>query len=156
MRSSSNVWILLNGLKACQLMLLNPNTTTSLFSLIPLCMYSFSSPLPYDPSHGSPGGGGGEKASTWTLLRSPECMSLSVDALDGEEVALVPNSLKPPGAGDDAAVGGSGMPATQIKSNSRVNELLECPVCTNTMYPPIHQVRSFFLPFSGFSVPPRY
>ncbi|XP_009381041.3 E3 ubiquitin-protein ligase SINAT5-like [Musa acuminata AAA Group] len=123
-------------------MLLNPNPITSLFSLIPLCMYSFSSPLPYDPSHGSPGGGGGEKASTWTLLRSLECMSLSVDMLDGEEVALVPNSLKPPGAGDDAAGGGSGLPATQITSNSRVNELLECPVCTNTMYPPIHQCRN--------------
>ncbi|URE48000.1 Seven in absentia protein family [Musa troglodytarum] len=102
-------------------------------------MCSFFSPSPYDRSHGSPGGGGGQEASTWTLFRSPECMSLSVDAMDEEEVAPVRNSLKPPGAGDGAAGGGSGLPATQITSNSRVNELLECPVCTNTMYPPIHQ-----------------
>ncbi|URE47998.1 Seven in absentia protein family, partial [Musa troglodytarum] len=105
-------------------------------------MCSFFSPSPYDRSHGSPGGGGGQEASTWTLFRSPECMSLSVDAMDEEEVAPVRNSLKPPGAGDGAAGGGSGLPATQITSNSRVNELLECPVCTNTMYPPIHQCRN--------------
>lgn len=30
-----------------------------------------------------------------------------------------------------------------ITSTSAVHELLECPVCTNSMYPPIHQV-SFF------------
>ncbi|URE47999.1 Seven in absentia protein family, partial [Musa troglodytarum] len=117
-------------------------------------MCSFFSPSPYDRSHGSPGGGGGQEASTWTLFRSPECMSLSVDAMDEEEVAPVRNSLKPPGAGDGAAGGGSGLPATQITSNSRVNELLECPVCTNTMYPPIHQlgmapVYIVFLQFMG-------
>lgn len=29
-----------------------------------------------------------------------------------------------------------------IHSNNGVYELLECPVCKNLMYPPIHQVRS--------------
>lgn len=29
-----------------------------------------------------------------------------------------------------------------IHSNNGVYELLECPVCTNLMYPPIHQVCS--------------
>lgn len=29
-------------------------------------------------------------------------------------------------------------------SASSVHELLECPVCTNSMYPPIHQVGDLF------------
>jgi len=29
-----------------------------------------------------------------------------------------------------------------MASNSAVHELLECPVCLNVMYPPIHQVYS--------------
>jgi E3 ubiquitin-protein ligase SIAH1 len=29
-----------------------------------------------------------------------------------------------------------------VYSNNGVHELLECPVCTNLMYPPIHQVCS--------------
>jgi hypothetical protein len=29
-----------------------------------------------------------------------------------------------------------------IAPTSGVHELLECPVCTNSMYPPIHQVSS--------------
>lgn len=37
---------------------------------------------------------------------------------------------------------------TKLHSNgpsaTSVHELLECPVCTNSMYPPIHQVCSFF------------
>lgn len=28
--------------------------------------------------------------------------------------------------------------------SSSVRELLECPVCLNAMYPPIHQVKLFF------------
>lgn len=36
-------------------------------------------------------------------------------------------------------------------STSGVHELLECPVCTNSMYPPIHQVICFFFyPFFFF------
>lgn len=30
-----------------------------------------------------------------------------------------------------------------IPGTTSVHELLECPVCTNSMYPPIHQVRPF-------------
>lgn len=37
-------------------------------------------------------------------------------------------------------------------SNISVHELLECPVCTNSMYPPIHQVRTLEIYyFYGFS-----
>lgn len=32
-----------------------------------------------------------------------------------------------------------------MASNSAVHELLECPVCMNIMYPPIHQVKFNFL-----------
>ena len=31
----------------------------------------------------------------------------------------------------------------QENSPTSVHELLECPVCTNSMYPPIHQVCHF-------------
>lgn len=31
-------------------------------------------------------------------------------------------------------------PKRGMTSNTAVHELLECPVCTNVMYPPIHQV----------------
>lgn len=31
-----------------------------------------------------------------------------------------------------------------LYSTNGVHELLECPVCTSLMYPPIHQVRSLF------------
>lgn len=32
----------------------------------------------------------------------------------------------------------------RIPSTNGVHELLECPVCTNLMYPPIYQVCSYF------------
>ena len=38
-----------------------------------------------------------------------------------------------------------------ISSGSSVHELLECPVCTNSMFPPIHQVLSLWLLFSVLS-----
>ena len=44
------------------------------------------------------------------------------------------NNNKPTKSGS-AGVGKYGM-----HSNNGVYELLECPVCTNVMYPPIHQV----------------
>lgn len=36
----------------------------------------------------------------------------------------------------------SGLPVAKlsVSSTNGVHELLECPVCTNSMYPPIHQV----------------
>jgi hypothetical protein len=36
---------------------------------------------------------------------------------------------------------------------SSVHELLECPVCTNSMYPPIHQVSFFYHLSLFFSFP---
>lgn len=38
-----------------------------------------------------------------------------------------------------------------IHSNNGVYELLECPVCTNLMYPPIHQV-CYACSYSGSSI----
>ncbi|KAG6535782.1 hypothetical protein ZIOFF_000811 [Zingiber officinale] len=80
-------------------------------------------------------------------LDSIECISVSDGITDDDEVARVPLSfLKPHGDG-------SGVQATQVISPvSRVHELLECPVCGHSMYPPIHQVR--FAP-SGFSLSMR-
>ncbi|URE26236.1 PPR repeat [Musa troglodytarum] len=62
---------------------------------------------------------------------SIECVS-SVDGMDEEETSLPHrSSFKPHGAAVVA-------PATSV------HELLECPVCTNSMYPPIHQVFNCF------------
>lgn len=36
--------------------------------------------------------------------------------------------------------GSAGVAKYGMHSNNGVYELLECPVCTNLMYPPIHQV----------------
>lgn len=37
----------------------------------------------------------------------------------------------------------NGVLNSSIHPATSVHELLECPVCTNSMYPPIHQVFSF-------------
>ncbi|GMP24873.1 hypothetical protein CsSME_00001993 [Camellia sinensis var. sinensis] len=37
-----------------------------------------------------------------------------------------------------------------IAPATSVHELLECPVCTNSMYPPIHQVRLLSHVFSSY------
>jgi E3 ubiquitin-protein ligase SIAH1 len=37
-----------------------------------------------------------------------------------------------------------------ITPATSVHELLECPVCTNSMYPPIHQVSFFFFELIDF------
>lgn len=34
-----------------------------------------------------------------------------------------------------------------VASNTTVHELLECPICMNVMYPPIHQVKSHGIKF---------
>lgn len=44
-----------------------------------------------------------------------------------------------------------GQPA--ITPTTSVHELLECPVCTNSMYPPIHQVSSSFSVIFRFFFP---
>lgn len=36
-----------------------------------------------------------------------------------------------------------------LPTTTSVHELLECPVCTNSMYPPIHQVCSISNPLFG-------
>ncbi|TVU16889.1 hypothetical protein EJB05_32892, partial [Eragrostis curvula] len=45
------------------------------------------------------------------------------------------------GAGAIVPAAGGGPPATSV------HELLECPVCTNSMFPPIHQVGAPACPF---------
>lgn len=83
-------------------------------------------------------------------LDSIECVSSS-DGLDEDEIhlhhTLHPYSQshhhpelsasKPRYGNNNSAVNG-GPTATAPATN--VHELLECPVCTNSMYPPIHQV----------------
>ncbi|RWV76856.1 hypothetical protein GW17_00062418, partial [Ensete ventricosum] len=69
-----------------------------------------------------------------------ECISVS-DAMvvDDDEVAHVPHPfLKPQGDGSGTVAAGGRSPV--MSPATRVHELLECPVCTNSMYPPIHQV----------------
>lgn len=72
-------------------------------------------------------------------MDSIECVSSS-DGIEDEEIHSshphsshhtnsAPFSVKP------HSLVGSGLVPTNI------HELLECPVCTNSMYPPIHQVR---------------
>ncbi|PNY16199.1 E3 ubiquitin-protein ligase sinat3-like protein [Trifolium pratense] len=46
------------------------------------------------------------------------------------------SSLKPRNGNNNNHVVGS----TAIAPATSVHELLECPVCTNSMYPPIHQL----------------
>lgn len=81
---------------------------------------------------------------------SIECVSSS-DGLDEDEIhlhhTLHPYShshhhhpelaaIKPRNGSNNTAVTGS----TAAAPATSVHELLECPVCTNSMYPPIHQV----------------
>jgi hypothetical protein len=47
------------------------------------------------------------------------------------------------GAAGGAGPGGAGAGPLVISPATGVHELLECPVCTNSMYPPIHQVRPY-------------
>ncbi|CAL9061663.1 unnamed protein product [Musa banksii] len=70
-----------------------------------------------------------------------ECISVSDGMVDDDEVAPVPHPfLKPHGDGSGTVIGcAGGFPAPVISPVTRVHQLLECPVCTNSMYPPIHQ-----------------
>lgn len=77
------------------------------------------------------------------------CISLSDGMVVNDEVTVP--LLKPQGGRIGTAGGGGVVPATTMSPVSSVHELLECPVCTNSMYPPIHQVGSFPLRrLSGF------
>lgn len=97
-------------------------------------------------------------------LESIECVSSS-DGLDEDEIHqhLHSNSNNPShqhhhdfssskprsnAAGNNNAAGIPG--ATAIAPATSVHELLECPVCTNSMYPPIHQVVFFVSVSSAF------
>jgi hypothetical protein len=74
---------------------------------------------------------------------SVECLSLPDAAMDAaDDVGLA--TLHPHLAASSRAAacpnpkgGGAG---GVVPPGSSVHELLECPVCTNSMYPPIHQV----------------
>lgn len=88
-------------------------------------------------------------------LDSIECVSSS-DGMDEDEIQhriLHPHphhnhhsefsSMKPRNGNNNHVVIGS----TTIAPATSVHELLECPVCTNSMYPPIHQVSYFLFHF---------
>ena len=82
-------------------------------------------------------------------LDSIECVSSS-DGLDEDEIHLHHtlhsyshshhhpelSATKPRNGNNNSAVAGP----TATAPATSVHELLECPVCTNSMYPPIHQV----------------
>ncbi|OEL30347.1 E3 ubiquitin-protein ligase SINAT5 [Dichanthelium oligosanthes] len=100
-------------------------------------------------------------------LDSIECVSYSDGMEDDDDAAAVTSSQLPrpflksaSSAGSAAAAaainvvvvsdragaaggpGGAGAGPLVISPATGVHELLECPVCTNSMYPPIHQVRT--------------
>ncbi|XP_048540986.1 E3 ubiquitin-protein ligase SINAT3-like isoform X2 [Triticum urartu] len=75
---------------------------------------------------------------------SIECLSLPDADMDADDVdlALHPHggllaaaAASHPAAYPKAAIGAVGI----VAPRSSVHELLECPVCTNSMYPLIHQ-----------------
>lgn len=72
-----------------------------------------------------------------------ECISVSDGMVDNDEVAHVPHPfLKPHGDGSVTVIGCAGdLPAPVISPVTGVHQLLEFPVCTNSLCPPIHQVR---------------
>jgi hypothetical protein len=65
----------------------------------------------------------------------------SIESSEVESSLLSKSTVTTTSSGRKAASG------TAAPPHSNVHELLECPVCTNSMYPPIHQVLlwSFFL-----------
>lgn len=71
-------------------------------------------------------------AAGWMGSDSIECVS-SIDGMDEEDTARTQSSKPHGGAA----------PPAGIAPSTSVHELLECPVCANSMYPPIHQVDSF-------------
>ncbi|XP_042387008.1 E3 ubiquitin-protein ligase SINAT5-like isoform X2 [Zingiber officinale] len=64
---------------------------------------------------------------------SVECVS-SIDGMDEDETS-------PPHPASSKIHAGAATPAG-IPAATSVHELLECPVCTNSMYPPIHQCQN--------------
>ena len=77
-------------------------------------------------------------------LESVECVSSS-DGMDEDEIHTNHHhsefsSTKPRNGGTNNV---NSVGSTALPPATSVHELLECPVCTNSMYPPIHQVCSF-------------
>ena len=56
------------------------------------------------------------------ILEGPSVSNVDLEALDAAKVFI------------------TAVAKTSLAPTSSVHELLECPVCTNSMYPPIHQV----------------
>ncbi|XP_061337817.1 E3 ubiquitin-protein ligase SINAT3-like isoform X2 [Gastrolobium bilobum] len=90
-------------------------------------------------------------------LDSIECVS-SLDGMDEDEIHPHHHSefssTKPRNGGTN---NNNNMGPTAITPATSVHELLECPVCTNSMYPPIHQVfhcfgQYFCLHFEAFQL----
>ena len=93
-------------------------------------------------------------------MDSIECVSSS-DGLDEDEIHPHHNTLHPHPHQHHPEFSSS-KPRSNVANNTSiagpnaiapatsVHELLECPVCTNSMYPPIHQV--FFLNLSLFTL----
>jgi hypothetical protein len=71
-------------------------------------------------------------------LPRPFLKASAAAAIAAASIGVVPAS----GAGAGA---GGGIGGTLIPPATSVHELLECPVCTNSMYPPIHQVSAPYL-----------
>ena len=70
-------------------------------------------------------------------MNSIECISSS-DVMDEDEIHHLIHPQFPNSKPHNNVV------SSAIHPTTSVHELLECPVCTNSMYPPIHQVGSFF------------
>jgi hypothetical protein len=96
-------------------------------------------------------------------LDSNECVSYT-DGMEDDDDPAAPAQLPRPFLKSAATVsavaaaadrGGGAGAGPLVPPATGVHELLECPVCTNSMYPPIHQVRfvSCF-PFRGISGSP--
>lgn len=68
----------------------------------------------------------------------------SIESSEVESALLSKATLTTTAIGRKAAGGAAAPP------HSNVHELLECPVCTNSMYPPIHQVLLWSLFLSPF------
>lgn len=85
-----------------------------------------------------------------------ECVSSSDGLMDEDEDSVHARQrggfIKKHGVGiGSIGIGlGTGVPSGLTPAAASVHELLECPVCTNSMYPPIHQVRVLFLLLFSF------
>lgn len=83
---------------------------------------------------------------------SIECVSSTDGLLDEDEISH-PNpfsqfsSSKP----SHTNISSNNLNGMVINPTTSVHELLECPVCTNSMYPPIHQVFSLSSSLSASS-----